>query len=197
MYSNNVQDAWVELVQLNRLFWGLAEKLNELPQPNSTYGIDDLISRLDRHAKAAREASRSSPHVMLVVITSYEVLAVFIVFFWAHRLACEKNLFFLSYSAALDPKALHHLSLDDIQAIRAADCARGFLERHGGSKAAPFRDWKDTLSLALDYGRSSSFLKSIYVTELKMVEKKIGERYRNIQETKQALAELDPNLTAS
>lgn len=111
------------------------------------------------------------------VLASYEMLAVWTTLCWAHRFACEEHETLLAYSAALNPTDLRHLALDDVKAIEALGCVRVFLEKHRKSAAVPFRDWGDTLKLALAFGRCSALMQGVYSTELEAANEEIKERY--------------------
>jgi len=55
--DDNVQDAWVELSQLNIYFWASSHKLED---GEHAYGIDDLLAKLDRHEKAVKVVQKAA-----------------------------------------------------------------------------------------------------------------------------------------
>ena len=128
------------------------------------------------------------------MLSSYDILAVWIVFCWAHRVAEEKHPLFKTYSAALNPKDLKCLILDDERAVNALRCVRSFLELRHRSASAPFRNREETVRLAEEFGVSYEPAVTVHLREQRAVPTHIEERYKKIVKKERLLARLDEQL---
>jgi hypothetical protein len=193
-FSGKLQDAWVLISRLNKIFWDIAKQLED---KDVDYDISDLrncLALFSRQIALVHKESLKAAHVMTVVLSSNELLATWICFCWAHRTAEEKHPLFGKYGAALDPADLRHIVLDDKGAIAAVKCVRRFLVARLEKPSRPFRTKTDTLELALDYGSSSKLLRDLHSEELHAANELIEQRWKKIAKTQLELSELDSKL---
>ena len=195
-FTGKLQDTWVQIMRMNEFFWTIATRLDDM---QVDYDISDLRERLrcfSRRISVAREESSKSPHVMTVVLSSEELLAVWICFCWAHRVAESKHALFQQYGVALDPAELEHIALSDSRALTAVSCVRRFLgSRLKGCR--PFRDKKDTRTLAKHYGSQCERLDKMYSQEIAEANRLIEERWNSIEKVQRELSVFDSKLESA
>ena len=195
-FSGRLQDAWINVHQLNCFFWSIASKLQD-ESNGIVYDISGLRSKVERYARARQviqDATTNNPYIMSVVVTSCETLAIWISYCWADRVARATHRVFMPYSCALDPDDLDHLVLDDARAIRAVEEVRSFLRFPCSLSARPFRREEDTLAFALAFGNASEKLKDIYRRENRESEERISKRYEVVRAKQSILSRLDSEL---
>ena len=131
-FTEDMQDVWLQLFRLDQFFWQKAVELDSSECTQSELFIKKLRENLSRYEKLcalAKTRAAENPHMMVKVLYSYEVLAVWICFCWADRVAHEKFSAYRAFPPALDPSNLVHLVLRDLQARHALECLQKYLHQ--------------------------------------------------------------------
>lgn len=193
-FTGVLDDAWIQIAKLNSIFWDIATKLED---KNCNYSISRLHQLLQLYSKqidVARKASSQTAHVMTVVLSSYDLLAAWICYCRAYRIAEKHHPLLQRFGPALDPGDLKHIVLDDARSKTAVECVQRFLKWRM-KNCKPFSNREDTLALAQVFGLSSKTLVKHYSSELQRANELIAERWAKIEKTKQELNVLDAQLT--
>jgi hypothetical protein len=177
-------------VKLNTYFWEAAERLLD---PSASYDVSELRRQLalyPKHVELAETESAKTPHIMTPRFRSEELVATWVSFCWAFRVAEEAHPILKSFGSALDPADLQFVILADRRARAAADLVRTFLEVRFAQDCKPFRRVSDTLKFARCFGRLSKDMCLVYEEEIVEANRLIQERWEKIQATQADLKDL-------